>query len=91
MAADEVARAVARTAVATPVNGIVEIGGPETFRFDELIRDALTAHNDPRHVVADPDAHYFGTKLADTSLLPGPDVQLGEIRFDVWLSTLATR
>jgi uncharacterized protein YbjT (DUF2867 family) len=91
MAADEVARAVARTAVATPVNGIVEIGGPETFRFDELIRDALRAHNDPRHVVADPDAHYFGTKLADTSLLPGPDVQLGEIRFDVWLSTLATR
>ena len=91
MAADEVARAVARTAVGTPVNGIVEIGGPETFRFDELIRYALSAHSDPRHVVADPDARYFGTKLADTSLLTGPDAQLGETRFADWLSALATR
>jgi uncharacterized protein YbjT (DUF2867 family) len=88
IAAVEVARAVARTAVGTPVNGIIEIGGPETFGFDALIRHALS---DPRDVVADPDAHYFGTKLADTSLLPGPDAQLGEIRFEAWLSTLATQ
>jgi uncharacterized protein YbjT (DUF2867 family) len=91
IAADEVSRAVARTAVATPINGIVEIGGPETFRFDELIRFALSAHNDPRHVVADPDARYFGTKLADTSLVTGPHAQLGETRFGDWLSALATR
>jgi uncharacterized protein YbjT (DUF2867 family) len=90
IAADEVARAVARTAVGTPVNGIVEIGGPETFRFDELIRYALSAHDDPRHVVADPDARYFGTKLADTSLVTGPDAQVGETRFEAWLSALAT-
>jgi uncharacterized protein YbjT (DUF2867 family) len=91
IAADEVARAVARTAVGAPVNGVAEVGGPETFRFDELIRRALSANNDPRRVVADPDARYFGTKLADTSLVTGPDAQLGEIRFDAWLSALATR
>jgi uncharacterized protein YbjT (DUF2867 family) len=72
------------------VNGILEVGGPEPFHFDELIRTALTAHNDPRHVVADPDARYFGTKLADNSLLPGPDAQLGETRFEDWLGALAT-
>jgi uncharacterized protein YbjT (DUF2867 family) len=91
IAADEVARAVGRTAVGTPVNGIVEISGPETFRFDELIRHGLSAHNDPRHVVADPGARYFGTKLTDTSLVTGPDAQLSEARFEDWLSALATR
>jgi uncharacterized protein YbjT (DUF2867 family) len=90
MAAAEVARAVARTAVGTPVNGIVEIGGPEPFRFDELISYGLRARNDPRHVVADPDARYFGTKLANASLLPGEDARLGEIRFEDWLGALAT-
>src|SRR3954470_16319193 len=80
IAADEVARAVSRTAVGTPVNGIVEIGGPETFGFDELIRYGLSAHNDPRRVVADPDARCFGTKLTDTSLVTGPDAQLGATR-----------
>jgi uncharacterized protein YbjT (DUF2867 family) len=90
IAADEVAGAVARTAVGTPVNGIVEIGGPETFRFDELIRYGLSAHDDPRRAVADPDARYFGTKLTDTSLVTGPDAQLGETRFQDWLRSLAT-
>jgi uncharacterized protein YbjT (DUF2867 family) len=90
IAADEVAGAVARTAVGTPVNGIVEIGGPETFRFDELVRYGLSAHDDPRRVVADPDVRYFGTKLTDTSLVTGPDAQLGETRFQDWLSSLAT-
>jgi uncharacterized protein YbjT (DUF2867 family) len=90
IAADEVAGAVARTAVGTPVNGIVEIGGPETFGFDELIRYGLSAHNDPRRVVADPYARYFGTKLTDTSLVTGPDAQLGATRFQDWLSSLKT-
>jgi uncharacterized protein YbjT (DUF2867 family) len=90
MAADDVARAVARTTVGAPVNGIVEVGGPETFRFDELIRYGLSAHNDPRHVIADPDARYFGTTLTDNSLVTGPDAQLGETRFEDWLSALAT-
>jgi uncharacterized protein YbjT (DUF2867 family) len=90
IAVDDVARAVARIAAGTPVDGIVEIGGPEPFRFDELIRQGLAARNDPRHVVADPEARYFGTKLADTSLLPGEHARLGEIRFEDWLGALAT-
>jgi uncharacterized protein YbjT (DUF2867 family) len=91
VAADDVARAVGRIAMGTPVNGIVEVAGPEPFRFDELIRYGLSARNDPRHVVADPDARYFGTKLNDTSLLPSEHAQLGETRFEDWLGVLATR
>ena len=85
IAVDDVARAVARIAAGAPVNGIVEVAGPEPFRFDELIRRSLDAANDPRHVVADPEARYFGTTLAETSLLPGEHPQLGEIRFEHWL------
>jgi uncharacterized protein YbjT (DUF2867 family) len=91
IAADDVARAVARVAVGTPVKGIVEIGGPEPLRFDELIRRGLAARNDPRHVVADPGARYFGTTLAETSLVPGEGARLGEIRFEDWLSRIAVR
>jgi uncharacterized protein YbjT (DUF2867 family) len=90
IAADDVARAVAKIAVGTPANGIVEVAGPEPFRFAELIRYSLNASNDPRHVVVDPDAEYFGTKLADTSLLPGENAQLAETRFEDWLSATAT-
>jgi hypothetical protein len=90
-AADDVARAVGRTAVGTPVNGVVEVAGPEPFRFDELIRRGLSARSDPRHVVADPDARYFGTTLTDTSLLPAENAELGETRFEDWLGVLATR
>jgi uncharacterized protein YbjT (DUF2867 family) len=91
MAADEVARAVGRIAVGTPVNGIVEVGGPEQFSFVDLIRQSLAARNDARYVVADPDARYFGTKLTDTSLLPGEGSQLAKTRFEDWLGALATR
>jgi uncharacterized protein YbjT (DUF2867 family) len=91
IAADDVARAVGRIAVGTPVNDIVEVAGPEPFRFDELIRHGLSASNDQRHVIADPDARYFGTKLDDTSLLPGEHAQLGQTRFEDWLSALAAR
>jgi uncharacterized protein YbjT (DUF2867 family) len=91
MAADDVVRAVGRIAVGTPVNGIVEVGGPQPFRFDELIRLALSARNDPREVIADPDARYFGTRLTDTSLLPGDHARLAETRFEDWLGALATR
>jgi uncharacterized protein YbjT (DUF2867 family) len=90
VAADDAAGAVGRIAVGVPVNGIVEIAGPEPFRFDELIRYDLSAHNDPRAIVADPDAQYFGTRLTDDSLLPGDDAQLGETRFEDWLGALAT-
>ncbi len=91
VAAEDVARAVGRIAAGKPVNGIVEVAGPEPFRFDELIRYGLSARNDPRHVVADPDARYFGSTLTNGSLLPGENAQLGETRFEDWLGTLATR
>ena len=88
IAAEDAARAVGRVAVGTPAGGIVEIGGPEPFRFEDLIQSALSARNDPRHVVADPDTRYFGAKLTNGSLLPGEDAQLGEIRFEDWLRQL---
>jgi len=82
MAADDVASAVARVATASPLNGIVEVAGPEQFRFDEFIRRGLSARKDPREVMADPHARYFGTELSERSLVPGDGAQLGETRFD---------
>jgi len=90
IAADDAARAVGRIAVGTPAGGIVEVAGPKPYRFDELIRYGLSAHNDPRRVVADPDARYFGATLTNGSLLPGENAQLGETRFEDWLGAHAT-
>ena len=90
MAADDVASAVSTVAMGSP-NGIVEVGGPEQFRFDELIRLSLSARNDAREVIADPHASYFGTELSDFSLVPGNDALLGEIRFQGWLSQSASQ
>jgi uncharacterized protein YbjT (DUF2867 family) len=86
MAADDVASAVGRVAVGTPVNGTVEVGGPKRFRFDEFIREGLRAQGDPREVVADPRTRYFGVELAERTLVPNDDAQLGETRFEDWLS-----
>jgi uncharacterized protein YbjT (DUF2867 family) len=85
MAAEDVAKAVGRVAVSAPVNGIVEIGGPQQFRFDEFIRLGLGARHDSREVIADPHARYFGTELGERTLVPGADARLGEIRFEEWL------
>jgi len=85
MASDDVAIAVSRIATGAPLNGTVEIGGPERLRFDEFIRRGLAAQNDAREVVADPHARYFGAELTERSLVPGEGAQLGEIRFDDWL------
>ena len=79
-------QAVGRIAVGAPVNGMVEVAGPEQFRFDELIRQGLGARNDPREVVADPHARYFGAELGERSLIPADGARLGEIRFQEWLS-----
>jgi uncharacterized protein YbjT (DUF2867 family) len=84
MAADDVASAVARAAVGTPLNGMTEVGGPEQFGLDELIRGALAKRNDPREVVADPKAFYFGINPGERVLLPGPDARLAETRFSDW-------
>jgi uncharacterized protein YbjT (DUF2867 family) len=85
MASADVAKAVAEVAKGTPVNGIVEVGGPETFRFDEAIRRALAAMNDARTVVADPSATYYGIAVGERSLVPGDGAMVGEIRLDDWL------
>src|ERR1700716_374005 len=85
MAADDVASAVGRVAVGQPVNGIVEIGGPEQFRLDELVRRRLASLKDPREVIADPHARYAGAEVGERTLLPGKDARLGETRFDTWL------
>jgi len=89
MAADDVAAAVGRVAVGSPANRIVEVGGPEQFRLDEFIQQGLRAHNDPRKVVADPAAGYFGVEVNERSLVPGKDARLGEIRFGTWLAQSA--
>jgi uncharacterized protein YbjT (DUF2867 family) len=91
MAADDVASAVGRIAVGSPVNGTVEVGGPEKFRLDELVRRGLAAWNDPREVVADPHARYYGIELSERTLLPGDDARLGETRFETWLTQPAAR
>jgi uncharacterized protein YbjT (DUF2867 family) len=86
IAADEVVAAVSRVAVGEPLDGRVEIAGPEQFGFDELVRRALVARHDPRTVVADPDARYFGAILSERSIVPGDDAHLAETRFEDWLS-----
>jgi uncharacterized protein YbjT (DUF2867 family) len=86
MAADDVASAVGRIAMGSPVNGTVEVGGPEQFRLDELVRRGLAARKDPREVVTDPHARYYGVELSERTLVPGDDARLGETRFETWLS-----
>jgi uncharacterized protein YbjT (DUF2867 family) len=85
MAADDVAAGVGRIAIGPPVNGIVEIGGPEQFRLDELVRRRLASLHDPREVIADPKALYSGSKVSERTLLPENDAQLGQTRFEDWL------
>jgi uncharacterized protein YbjT (DUF2867 family) len=85
MAADDVASGVARVAVGQPVNGMVEIAGPEQYRVDELVRRRLAALKDAREVVSDPDARYGGAKVEERTLLPEKNVRLGETRFETWL------
>jgi len=91
MAADDVASALGRVAVGQPVNGIVEIGGPEQFRLDELVRRRLAALKDPREVVGDPNALYSGAKIGERTLVPGKNARLGETTFEVWLTQSAAQ
>ena len=85
MAAEDVATAVARIAVGPPVNGVVEIAGPEELRLDELARQYLSARGDRRTVIADPRARYFGAILGDRTLVPAADASLSETRYEDWL------
>ena len=89
MAADDVAAAVAMVAVRPPINGIVEIAGPEPFYLDDLVRRRLATLKDPREVIADPKAAYSGAQISDTTLLPGNDARLGLTSFEDWLAQSA--
>jgi len=91
MAADDVASAVGRVATGAPVNGMVEVGGPEKFHLDELARQGLAAQKDPREVVADPKAGYYGIEVSEKTLIPGDGARLGETRFETWLAQSAVK
>ena len=85
-AAEDVATEVTKVAVGPPINGIVEVAGPEAFRLDEIIGRYLAARGDMRTVVVDPKARYYGALLGERTLLPGTDATIAEIRFEDWLS-----
>jgi uncharacterized protein YbjT (DUF2867 family) len=85
MAADDVAAGVGRVAVGAPVNGIVEVAGPEQLRFEDVVRRVLAAADDQREVIADPKAGYFGITVTERTLVPGEGARLGEIGLDDWL------
>ncbi len=86
IAADDVAAALADVAVGTPVNGIVEVAGPEPLPMDELVRRFLSATDDARPVIADAHARYFGAELNDYSLVPGDNPRIAPTRFEDWLN-----
>ncbi|MGW2381848.1 SDR family oxidoreductase [Streptomyces sp. NPDC001658] len=83
---DDVAAAVGRASVGTPVDGVVEVAGPEAFELEEFIRRGLATKNDPREIVTDPNATYWGARLQETTLLPGPDAHIAETKFGDWLA-----
>jgi uncharacterized protein YbjT (DUF2867 family) len=85
-AADDVAATLADVAVGAPLNGMVELGGPEAFPLDELARRLLSAKGDARRVVADPHVRYFGAELDDKSLVPGENARIAPTRFEDWLA-----
>jgi uncharacterized protein YbjT (DUF2867 family) len=91
IAAEDVAAAVARVALGKPLNNILEIAGPDRFRFDECLRQGLSARKDPREVVTDPSARYFGAPLKERSLVPREGAQLGPTHFEDFLARPAAR
>jgi uncharacterized protein YbjT (DUF2867 family) len=91
MAADDVASAVGQIAMGSPLNGTVEVGGPEQFRLDELVRMYIAARKDPREVVTDPNARYYGLALSERTLVPGDNARLGKTRFETWLTQSAAQ
>jgi len=90
IAADDVAGALGRISVGAPVDGIVEIAGPDEFRLDELVRARLGAAGDPREVIADPHAAYFGITPGERTLLPGDHAHIAETSYEDWLSQPTT-
>ena len=91
IASDDVADAMANVALAAPINGTIEISGPERVRMSELVARYLKASGDPRKVVTDPEALYFGARLNDNSLVSDNDPRLGHISFEQWFATSARK
>jgi uncharacterized protein YbjT (DUF2867 family) len=89
IAADDVAKAVGKVSVGAPLNGTIEVAGPQQFRLDEIIRRALGARKDPRKVVADPEARYYGATLGERTLLPGDGARLGEVTLEMYVKQKA--
>ncbi|MFI9552879.1 SDR family oxidoreductase [Nonomuraea endophytica] len=87
IAAEEVAQAVGRAAVGTPLNGRTEVAGPTRYQMDEFFRKALDAWDDPREVVTDPHAQYFGSVPGERTLVPDEGATLGTITYRDWLAT----
>jgi uncharacterized protein YbjT (DUF2867 family) len=85
-AAEDVATEVTKVAVGAPINGIVEVSGPEQFRLDEIVRRYLAAGDDRRSVIADAHARYYGAELGERTLVPDNNANIGETRFEDWLS-----
>ncbi len=83
---DDVVAALVDVTLGAPVNGIIDLAGPERFRFDEIIRQFLSATQDTRQVVTDMHARYYGAKLDEQSLIPRGNSHIGTTRFEDWLS-----
>ncbi|TPG34448.1 SDR family oxidoreductase [Mycolicibacterium hodleri] len=90
VAADDVASAVTRVALGEPADGMIEVVGPEPIGLDDLARRTLAHRSDPRDVVTDPDARYFGALLSERTLLPGVKAVVCETRFSEWLNTVTS-
>jgi uncharacterized protein YbjT (DUF2867 family) len=90
MASEDVASALGKIATNSPEKGTVEIGGPEQFHLDELVRRALAVLRDPREVISDPHGRYSGIQVSERSLVPDKGAQLGATCFEDWL-TLVTK
>ena len=85
IAGDDVASMLCNVSAGAPLNSTIEVAGPEQFRADELARRRLMARQDPREVMSDPRARFFGAEVDERSLLPGADARLAETRFEDWL------
>jgi uncharacterized protein YbjT (DUF2867 family) len=89
IAGDDVAQAVARITTGAPLNRVAEVAGPEQFRMDEFFRDALASRSDPRTVVTDPHASYYGAELGERTLLPSAGAVLADTRYSSWPGRIA--
>src|SRR5262249_29891808 len=91
VAADDVAATLESVATASPPHGRVELGGPVQYRFDDLVRRALAARNDPRRVIVDPRARYFGAQVGESTLLPSAGARIGSTTLQEWLGRQPAR